>query len=136
MTYQHVANRSPAGYRQVMTTPPEITRETNGLTVSGTGDLVADLGLEQYREHLQLAAEIRHVVGPDPADEELAAIVRGQVKDIPVERLRELARDLLKAEFARVQESMAREMGDALPRVSSEDEADEVAREWTSSSKA
>jgi hypothetical protein len=75
-----------------MKTRPEITREIHGMTVAGSGDLIADLGLEAFREHLALAGEIRRVVGPVPADPELAAIVRGRVTNFSIERLREIAR--------------------------------------------
>jgi hypothetical protein len=41
------------------------------------------------------------------------------------------ARDRLKEEFEETQRKMAEELGDALPEVTSEEEADLVAVEWT-----
>jgi predicted XRE-type DNA-binding protein len=82
---------------------PEITRESNGLSVGGTGDLMADMGLTdvdpQIRTKLELAGVIRRIVkdggmtqaaaakmgGVDQGD--LSKIMRGQVIGYSVEKL-------------------------------------------------
>jgi len=44
-------------------------------------------------------------------------------------------RDRLKEEFEEIQRKMAEELGDALPEVTSEEEADMLAVEWTKDDK-
>jgi len=54
-----------------MATCPDYAREIHGISVGGTSDVFAGLGVSAFREHLQLAAVIRRVVGLEPADPEL-----------------------------------------------------------------
>ena len=73
-----------------MGTCPDFAREIHRISVGGTGDVFADLGVSAYRENLRVAAEIRRVVGSELADPEFAATVRRRVLCYTIERLRDV----------------------------------------------